>query len=138
MIGYAEKEIFTNREQVLLVRATNLVERVPYSFEDGEPIRCHELARAVGQALELEYEDGHYGFVEHTWLWTSPFDGKTARWSMPNVLDVYVPGGLPQVQLVHMGSTGPPTRYFLAVVIGLEIRQPVVERLLGIMRGVKF
>ena len=135
MIGYAEREVFTNDELVMLGRAQKLVEPVPYEL-DGEPVRCHELARAVGRMLGLEHEDGHFGFVEHTWLWTGEYDGKGHRWSLPNILDVYVPGSVPQVQLVHMGATGLPSRYFLAVVIGLDVRQPIVDRLLSIMEGV--
>jgi hypothetical protein len=133
MIGYAEKEVFTERERELWQRATTLVSFAPY-YDTGdepgnEPVRCHELARAVGKVLDLEHEDGRFGFVEHTWLWTTPCDKKIAPWTLPNVLDVYVPGSMPQVQLVHM-ATGLPARYMLARVNDLVVRTEVVERLI--------
>lgn len=127
MIGYAEKEVFTPKELSLWQRAVNLVEKVPYELR-GESIRCHELARAVGRVLGLDHEDGKFGFVEHTWLWVEPLDRTIAPWVMPNVIDVYVPGSVPSVQLVHM-ATGLPTRYFLASVSDLQIRTDVMQYL---------
>jgi hypothetical protein len=100
MISYSEREIFGEREQELLWRATDLVKRVQV-----EP-RCHELARAVGQVLKLPHQDGYYGFVEHTWLWTEERE-EYHPWSLPNLLDVYSVGSLPQVRLVDMKHTGP-------------------------------
>jgi hypothetical protein len=134
MIGYAEREVFSAREKHLFRMATMLVSRVPYAL-DGQPVRCHELARAVGRVLELTHEDGRFGFVEHTWLWTEPKDHPkfAAPWVLPNVLDVYVPGSMPQVQLVHM-ATGLPSRYYLS---NLSFGIPddrVVEELVRILK----
>ena len=113
MKSYAEWELFDARELALLEQATQLVAQAPGSF-DGQFVRCHELARAVGLRLDLLVCDGAFGFVEHTWLWTCPPDanliGQAPPWMLPNILDVYVPGSLPQVQLVHQ-STGLPARY---------------------------
>ena len=132
MNGYAETEVFTPREKLLLRQATELVEIAPYEVY-GNLVRCHELARAVGKVLGLEHEDGRYGFVEHTWLWTEPrADEKfCAPWVLPNVLDVYTPGSMPQVQLVHM-ATGLPARYFLTSLETPEIRRSVLLELVNI------
>lgn len=131
MQGYAELEVFTEREKHLLAAAQRLVTKTPYAL-DGEPVRCHELARAVGRLLELETMDGHFGYVEHSWLWTSPLK-IGSPWELPNVLDVYVPGAMPQVQLVHM-HTRLPHRYSSRPIKDLEIRIEMVERLIDLMK----
>jgi len=132
MISYAEKEVFTKEELKLYRRAVDLVQMVPYEL-DKEPVRCHELARAVGSVLGLEHEDGRFGFVDHTWLWTKSPSSEDfcAPWVLPNILDVYVPGSVPSVQLVHM-ATGLPSRYSLTSLysaVDLMIRQPELQRL---------
>jgi|GEM_PF-2787853 len=130
MIEYSERHIFTRRELDLLKQAQNLVANAPYLDGDGEPIRCHELARAVGRVLCLDYADGRYGFVDHTWLWTeSP--GDSIPWKLPNVLDVYVPGSLPQVQLVHTDSSGLPPRYYPSKNFDVIVRHEVIESLIA-------
>lgn len=109
MKGYAAHEVFSKRQLRLLRRATELVSRVPTLIlrAGADPlydyVRCHELARAVGHLLKLEVVDGWYGFVEHTWLWTSPPERVHGQMlgPLPDVLDVYMPGHLPQVQLIH-------------------------------------
>lgn len=129
MIGYAERHVFTMREKDLLRRARLLVERAPYEAF-GEPVRCHELARAVGRVLDLEHQDGRFGFVEHTWLWTERLSDKFAPpWVLPRILDVYVPGSLPQVQLVDTAS-GLPPRYYLSNVFDVVIREDVIEEII--------
>jgi len=48
-------------------------------------------------------QDGKYGFVEHSWLWTKPISEckiLTPRLGFPNILDVYCVGSLPLVRLV--------------------------------------
>lgn len=129
MIGYAQREVFTQRELKLLERAATLVAITPYDF-DGVLVRCHELARAVGDVLGLQHEDGRYGFVDHTWLWTEPRSDEKFKvpWVMPNVLDVYVPGGVPQVQLVHM-ATGLPSRYYLSNVLEVDPYLDVIAKI---------
>ena len=118
MIGYAESNVFTAREVSLLRRATRLVESVG---AHQAVIRCHELARAVSGVLDLPVEDGFYGHVEHSWLWTEPVDPtrprSLTRVGFPNILDVYSVGQLPQVRLIdgrhpqlpHVGWAYRPT-----------------------------
>lgn len=133
MEGYAAQELFSPRERELLRAAQMLVEAVPYEL-DGKLVRCHELARAVAYHLDLEIADGHYGFMEHSWLWTKPLEGRAddPPVLLPNVLDVYTPGALPQVQLVYLTS-GMPERYNARPVKDLVIREDAVQRLIGIM-----
>lgn len=100
MKGYSDSHIFTGEERSLLRRATRMIEAL--ADADWESVRCHELARAVGRVLGLEVEDGFYGFVDHSWLWTRPKPAHTltARIGFPNILDVYSVGSLPMVRLV--------------------------------------
>src|SRR5262249_36478034 len=102
MISHSESTIFTPAEIELLDVATMYVGMVREAA--GAPkVRCHELARAVGWMLHLEHQDGYYGFVDHTWLWTSPLEPDsyiTDRLGFPNILDVYCVGSLPMVRLV--------------------------------------
>lgn len=133
MKSYAEVNVFTANELSLLRKAEAMLERIPYELD--VPIRCHELARAAGNVLGLEVCDGRFGFVEHSWLWTEKMEGEKfcAPWSLPNVLDVYVPGAVPQVQLIHM-ATGLPSRYFLTSLALPAIDQDIVRWLEKEMR----
>lgn len=101
MISYSQTNVFTGEELSLLHKATALVEKIT---DDGSEIRCHELARAVGEVLQLEVADGQYGFVEHSWLWTTSFPKDLHEGQLhgdfPNILDVYSVGQLPIVRLV--------------------------------------
>ena len=92
MRSYAERELFEPGEIADWQTATKLVTLVPYAI-DGEPVRCHELARAVACHLGLYVCDGKYGMVEHSWI-------VTRTMKLSNILDVYVPGSMPQVQLI--------------------------------------
>lgn len=94
MQGYTERVIFTRQEIRVWKMATEMVNRLPDPLESNE-IRCHELARAVGQVLGLDHSDGKFGFVEHSWLRTCP-DVK----GRSNILDVYAVGMVPMVMLV--------------------------------------
>jgi hypothetical protein len=123
MKGYAEAEVFTTKDLGLLRHATHLVELMPGKTA-GEWIRCHELARALGVMLgNLLVIDGHYGAIEHSWLITP---GK-------KILDVYVPGRMPQVQLVDPYALI-STTYRSAQVPRTDIRKDVVQELL-VARG---
>lgn len=107
--GHAESKIFVAEEILLFRRAVALVEVVP----DLPKLRCHELTRAVGRVLGLEHEDGFYGFVDHSWLWTRPLDRTSpmvlhTRIGFPNILDVYAVGSLPMVRLVDCAHTSLP------------------------------
>ena len=108
MKSYSERKIFLEQHVALMKHAQLLVEKIrpPLGVEDE--IRCHELARAVWQALVAEgtsfipggVTDGHYGAVEHSWI-TLFIGGE------PTVLDVYCCGRLPQVQLIDVAPTVP-------------------------------
>lgn len=89
---------FSATEIRALQLATVLVNKVG---EANFLVRCHELARAAASVLgkygdEYKYDvvDGMYGPIEHTWLVTD----------RGNILDVYVPGREPQVQLIDMSA----------------------------------
>lgn len=105
MISHSEQEVFTEREIQLWKMATEMVVKVVEP--EGVTVRCHELARAVGIVLGLPYSDGMLGSIEHTWL-------RVGDWATDihdaKILDVYVPGGHPQVQLIHYGSWSIPIR----------------------------
>jgi hypothetical protein len=122
MIGYAHKEVFNQFEISCFKDARNLMDRMPSHDTDGNWIRCHELVRAVGPELGLPWMDGSYGMVEHSWLWTRPFEPFTP---VPNILDLYCPGRLPQVQLIH-SSAHLPYEYRRGE-DRTDIRQSVVE-----------
>lgn len=108
MKSYSEEEIFTQAEVRLWLRATKMVGALP----PMPKLRCHELARAVGRMLELQHQDGYYGFVDHTWLWTTRFGPNAlnnyTRLGFPNILDVYCVGSLPMVRLVDGKHTALP------------------------------
>jgi hypothetical protein len=96
MISYSQKkEIFSAKEVKLFEMATRLVD----NLEDIPGLRCHELARAVGQVLHLDSQDGWFGDVAHSWLWTSK---PQSNFFVPNILDVYSVGCLPMVRLIDM------------------------------------
>lgn len=101
MKGYAATEVFSKVERQLLIEAKKIVARLPLKDSGGRYVRCHEVARLVGTILGLQVTDGHYGMVEHSWLWTSKFEPLSLR---PNVLDAYVVGRMPLVQLVHTSA----------------------------------
>lgn len=136
MRGYSASQVFSAEEIRLYWRAVALVDIVP----DIAGLRCHELARAVGRVLGLEHEDGRYGYVDHTWLWTTALDRESplvqeTRIGFPNVLDVYAVGQWPMVRLVecgdvslpHMGWSYRPRRE------RMDIDEALVDRLVRIM-----
>lgn len=104
---------------------------------EGVEIRCHELARAVGRILELPVSDGRYGVrgllrVDHSWLRV----GNWHNWYDTKILDVYVPGALPQVQLLVYGSHTLPTRELYHQGVEYErtdINEAFVDRLVEVM-----
>jgi hypothetical protein len=125
VITYAERACFQPSHLRLLARVEVHVGRVSRAW--GNELRCHELARAVHQVVyddgkyKLDVVDGKCGPVEHSWL--RFYDGV--------ILDAYVPGRLPAVQLVDplvaAYRPGSPRR---------DISQAIVDRLVGEMRGV--
>ena len=135
MTPYAAQEVFGEGERFLLTRSEKLIALAPTYDGDGKLIRCHELARAVGKSLGLAVQDGLYGFVEHSWLWLSSPDAdyrRFPRYHLPKILDVYVPGSLPQVQLVDTAS-GLCHRY-LPTEQRTDIAEDTVNALLQLFR----
>ena len=122
MITYAERSCFRQAHLRLLSRVEAYVARISSAW--GNELRCHELARAVHlivQDHKLELVDGKCGPVEHSWLVLS--DGA--------ILDPYVPGRLPAIQLVdpivgRMYQPGEPRE---------DIRDTIIDRLIMEMRG---
>ena len=102
MKGYAATDMFTSAELTLCGKAKGLVHRVPDAWE----VRCHELARAVGEVLSLEVVDGKFGAVEHSWLSLDPVAGHR------HILDVYTPGCIPMVTLKDLFWGLPDTRNY--------------------------
>jgi hypothetical protein len=101
VIGYAERCVFSSRQQEAYRLARALVGRLVDSYvaPPRRSVRCHELARAVARRLvdaghEARVVDGHLGAIQHSWVILADPIVRDA------ILDVYVPGRLPQVQLV--------------------------------------
>jgi hypothetical protein len=86
---YAESEVFSEEDIALLKKVVRWVAKVPGKI-NSRWIRCHELAIAIGEMLQLPVVDGKYLSMEHSWI---PLGER-------RLLDVYAPGRLPQVQLV--------------------------------------
>lgn len=96
MRSYSETQVFKSHELEMLGRAADLVRALP----DVPGLRCHEVARAIGEVLGLQVQDGKYGWCNHSWLWTRPW---VAGSYPPSILDPYAVGSMPQVKLVDMG-----------------------------------
>ncbi len=95
MRGYSERTVFEPKHVVLLELATELVQKIASHLDhEGREIRCHELARALGAVFAVEVADGTSVGVDHSWLVLS----------RTTLLDPYVPGRLPMVQLVDIGA----------------------------------
>lgn len=120
MKSYAEREVFAEDALAAVEIAAALVARVGNHW--GNELRCHELARAVGKLLNLEVVDGKYFAVEHTWLLFHHPQGA-------HILDVYVPGRVPQVQLIHNHWATSALRYVPGPRRD-DIQMDVIEQLL--------
>jgi hypothetical protein len=101
--GEAYRSGFLLREIKVFDLACTLISKVPYDVL-GSVVRCHEMVRAASVILDLTFEDGFYGMVDHSWLWLEP---RQPMSQPPRILDVYVPGRVPQVQLVDTCSRLP-------------------------------
>jgi len=130
MKGYSETEVFSPEEKRYFAEAKKLVRHLPARDSQDRWVRCHEVARVVGAVLGLEVCDGHYGMCEHSWLWLSPL---TPLSSPPNILDPYVVGRLPSVQIVR-SSTSCPYEYRRGDK-RRDIRPSVLEELYQRCRG---
>lgn len=128
MRGWTERKIIPVEAMRLYRAAEMLVDALPMwrnvegswvpcaeRYTDGTEVRCHELIRAVtasiAQAilkpLSWKIHDGTYGAVDHSWL-----EFYVIGYGMPFVLDVYVPGRVPMVQLVDGTGLLPEYRLY--------------------------
>ena len=104
MISYSEREVFTPEAVRIWKLATRMVESVLNHVDaEGRELRCHELARALGQLLKLQVVDGQSVGVDHSWLM---IDRHT-------LLDPYAPARMPMVQLVDVGLPTLARFYYL-------------------------
>jgi hypothetical protein len=121
VITYAERACFGARHMEILARVEEYVARVLNVW--GNELRCHELARAMHLVLDerkLDLVDGKCGPIEHRWL----------RFNDGVILDAYVPGRLPSVQIIDpmvavAYRQGKPRN---------DIQQQVIDRLVREMR----
>lgn len=67
--------------------AKRVVETLPEEIE-GQPLRCHEVARVVSHFIPGRVVDGRCGPYDHSWLILGDF-----------ILDPYAIGSYPLVQL---------------------------------------
>ncbi len=145
MTPYAlTKKIFTPAEYELYRRARALVDVAPSNDWHNELIRCHELAWAIGDVLGLEVQNGHCGSIQHSWLWThKPTTNELRSWERgwyhegrPKILDVYVPGAIPPVQLLDPWALrmGKGSRYDFRDP-GVAIDHGIVDMLVVLWRG---
>lgn len=110
MKGYAETDIFGSWEMERLDHATRLIAWIQPDSRH-EPVRCHELTRAVAHILrrdltdgvDIIVDDGQYGMVDHSWMWLKP---PSRCGLVTSILDVYAVARLPQVQLVSFQVLG--------------------------------
>ena len=127
MITYTERACFTLGHIRLLRHVEECLSRVSDGW--GNELRCHELARAVqtvvtaSRAMLMAFvvADGKCGPIEHSWLCFS--DGV--------ILDPYVPGRLPAVQIIDpiVGAAYRPGT------ARSDIKQSIIDRLVLEMRG---
>jgi len=139
MTPYVQREIFRPQDVRLFKRAESAVAGVGAQW--GNELRCHELTRAVHRFLDdtgLEVVDGRLGPVEHSWLeYMVPIDD-TARGSYPSyqhfrrvILDVYAPGRIPQVQMIHRS----PAVVSVGAYVPTERRTDINERIVTLVHA---
>ena len=125
MITYAERVLFRPMHMRLLGEVQDRVARISSAWENE--LRCHELARAVWLVVygrrrkhRLVVVDGKCGPIEHSWL----------CFLDSIILDPYVPGRAPAVQLIDpfVGSYRPGEPRH-------DIRHSIVNQLVIEMRG---
>ncbi len=105
MRPFVERVFFSDSDIESHRLACGFVRRLPSHLDrGGREIRCHEVARAVArrfaalgrEVVVVDGQLGGMGGIDHTWL-VLPDRARTGR-----ILDVYTPGRLPQVQLLHV------------------------------------
>lgn len=128
VLGYSATNVFRKEHQELLRRAEKGVAALP----EIDGLRCHEVARAVGQWLGLDYADGLYGAVQHTWLWVPVKPGPGVL-RVIHILDVYAVGRLPIVQLIDQGFYPHYDLYKPGPLPRVEIDRSLVQHLLDLL-----
>jgi hypothetical protein len=100
---------------------------IPHRFnKPGDPLRCHELVRIVQRAFvdhgvfEEMIVDGKFGVIEHSWL----------RVERDVILDVYLPGALPQVVVWNVLPIHPITELYKTSAPRDDIRKDVIQDVL--------
>ena len=122
MITYVERVCFSPRHMAILARVEVYVARVSKAW--GNELRCHEIARAVHLVIDMHkliVVDGKCGPIEHSWL----------CFAEGVILDPYVPGRMPPVQLIDP-IVGVAYRHGSP---RTDIRCAIVDRLVLEMRG---
>lgn len=135
MRGYSwTDKVFEMTELFAFDRVSVVMRKLPERDRSGEPLRCHEIARAMRRVLSAApgqedwiTVDGQYGPIDHTWL-VRPRSGRA-----PVILDVYAVGRLPLVQLVlahvNLGSLYRPGAP--RVDIRSEVIEDIVREAIG-------
>jgi hypothetical protein len=129
LIGYAERCCLLPGAVEAYRRACVLVDRVSHVDRAGNEVRCHELSRAVAHQLtaigtKVEVVDGSLWWIDHSWI-LLPGQVEGA------LLDVYAPGRVPQVQLLHDHHV--VTRGYERGPARLDVRTDVVDVLCRLM-----
>lgn len=143
-LPWAAREYFAPWELRAWHIATRAVERCTLVTLDPDErpteVRCHELARAVYDKLinsqrltEADLAscvvlpsvvDGKWGAIDHSWITWATRRGQT-------ILDPYVPGAMPMVQLLDASTiTKRGEVYVASHAWRTDIRQYEIKRLL--------
>lgn len=136
MKGYSADHVFTRADLIVWRAAIQVVESIidPAEYMEADPLRCHEVARFVAQVLgtwlfpmcapDAQVSDGHFGGVEHSWI----------ELRHGYILDVYVVGRLPMVQLVYTGILLCRDKY-RPDTPRMDILQPIIDQLMAAWRA---
>lgn len=132
-MSYA-REIFSAQELRFYDHVYHLVKALFNRGDkiEGEWIRCHEMAEAIGRKVDLPVAHGMYSSSHHSWLWTKqPDDDEIQRFkvdhcwrhaSRPKIIEVYSVAKLPECQLIDpFLDHGYRLEWPLDVVINLNI-----------------
>jgi len=126
MRGFFERAHLTSYLMRCYHMAVCLVEKID-EYDDLSYIRCHELARAVKTTMfgddEAQIVDGLMNSVDHTWI---------LLFTHGVILDVYTPGRLPMVQMIHHHTF--IARQYAVGAARTDIREDVVKMLMDKMR----
>lgn len=130
MKGVSELHCFSEKELAIFREATDIVSLLPENDSTGECLRCHEVARVVGELLNLEVIDGRYEYgAEHSWCVIT----QVTKFRSFSILDPYAIGRIPIVQMYYIAPTI-PNRYFPEA-RRKDIKTDVVEDLLKWFRS---